>query len=384
MDNRLSYAGGQWTASLHNYEVEKEVASGSSASVYAAKHKPNGARCAIKVMRKAQLQHMYVDPRASVEREIALHRRVNGHRYIAELYATFEDNDNYYLVLEYAKGGDLLTRVCEGGPLTENEAKAMFQQLLEALNHCHKHNVLHADVKADNILLSEMGEVKLCDFGLAADLRSNDDISLRGTLVYFSPEALESGLLICDVSTDMWAATVTLSTSLSGMWPFYLPADLEPDQDANLTFKDKRRLMLECMLDQELQRDNLTLEAYDMMNRNLSLDPKKRLGMEATLNHLWFNAARQKLAVRPEPIRNSANYDFAPAGGDLVFHKKKRPTSNLPTQHRMSFTGKRLSRRSVSDMKFAPQQLDRHSFAMDVEPLRMDHYKSQSMGMKKN
>ena len=69
--------------------------------------------------------------------------------------------------MDLAAGGDLLNYVRKRRKLSENVAKVIFKQILRGLEHCHKYNVLHRDIKLDNILLDSKGEVKIGDFGVS-------------------------------------------------------------------------------------------------------------------------------------------------------------------------------------------------------------------------
>ena len=89
------------------------------------------------------------------------------HKNIVRLFEYFETQKHYLFVIEIAPGGDLLSYVRKRRQLKEDVAKSVFKQLISGLHYCHSKGILHRDIKLDNILLSNNGEVKICDFGVS-------------------------------------------------------------------------------------------------------------------------------------------------------------------------------------------------------------------------
>jgi serine/threonine protein kinase len=113
-------------------------------------------------------------------------------KYVIRLHGLFQDVDSTYLVTEYCDGGELFERVAYGDPITEGEKKRYVCQLLQAVQHLHRHNVGHRDVSLENVLLRR-GECVLIDFGQAVRLRAVDGTVLRyfteaGKRMYRAPE----------------------------------------------------------------------------------------------------------------------------------------------------------------------------------------------------
>lgn len=99
-------------------------------------------------------------------REVAILKKID-HSNIVNLFETFESQRHFLIVMELCSGGDLLNYVRKRRKLTEDYAKYFFKQLVEALIYCHKKQVVHRDIKLDNILLDHYGRLKLCDFGVS-------------------------------------------------------------------------------------------------------------------------------------------------------------------------------------------------------------------------
>ena len=95
-----------------------------------------------------------------VMQEVYILKRTR-HRNVVRLYETFETNKHILFVIEMCSGGDLLNYVRKRRRLKEDVAKYLFKQLIEGLQYCHSKNIVHRDIKLDNVLLTEKGEVKV-------------------------------------------------------------------------------------------------------------------------------------------------------------------------------------------------------------------------------
>ena len=93
--------------------------------------------------------------------------RRTHHCNIVRLYESFETQQHIVFVMEVCGGGDLLTYVRRRRKLKEDTARFLFRQVVTGLAYCHTKNVLHRDIKLDNILLTSQGDVKICDFGVS-------------------------------------------------------------------------------------------------------------------------------------------------------------------------------------------------------------------------
>ena len=96
------------------------------------------------------------------------------HKNIVRLYEYFETDKYLLFVIELCAGGDLLNYVRRRRRLSEDVAKCLFKQIVEALAYCHSKGILHRDIKLDNILLDSTGRVKLCDFGVSKVVKPNE------------------------------------------------------------------------------------------------------------------------------------------------------------------------------------------------------------------
>ncbi len=126
-----------------------------------------------------------------------------------------------YLVMEYIGGGTLAKRIAKSRSLSEAETLSIAESLASVLAEIHRHGIVHRDVKPENILLTESGEAKLMDFGLAAQLKPNQtDDEIVGTFLYTAPE--QTGMLKVPVDgrADLYSLGVVLFECLTGSVPF--------------------------------------------------------------------------------------------------------------------------------------------------------------------
>uniref|UniRef100_M8C6X3 non-specific serine/threonine protein kinase n=1 Tax=Aegilops tauschii TaxID=37682 RepID=M8C6X3_AEGTA len=180
------------------YELGRVLGRGGSSKVYRARDIRTGVSVAVKAVRKP---HHPCSPekaaaaRRSVERELAALRRVQGHPHVMRLLDVLASRSTVYLVLELARGGTLLSAMDERGRFDEPTSRRLFVQLVSALAHVHSRGVFHRDVKPENLLLDEHGDLKLTDFGLCAladrHLRADGLAATRcGSPAYVAPEIL--------------------------------------------------------------------------------------------------------------------------------------------------------------------------------------------------
>jgi serine/threonine-protein kinase len=182
-----------------------------------------------------------------------------NHPHIATIYAIEESADRPFLVLEYLPGGTLREKLDahkeSGEPLPVRQAFGWGLRLAEGLAHAHRHEIVHRDIKASNVLFTEEGRVKIADFGLAkildspaADVHTASGC-LMGTPLYMAPEQAQG--LAADKRSDVFSLGVLLFEMIAGSTPFQAPdtpsllreivhrpapplRDLRPEVDARL------------------------------------------------------------------------------------------------------------------------------------------------------
>ncbi|MEE2825413.1 MAG: serine/threonine-protein kinase, partial [Planctomycetota bacterium] len=208
---------------LGKYKLLRHLGTGGMSTVYLAENKISGQKRAIKVLprkkvsNKSFLERFYREARAAA----AL-----NHPNIVRVYDISAQDDTHYMVMEYVEGIDLYAQVKGEGPLPLQDALQYIKQAANGLQHAHERNLIHRDIKPANLLLSENGQVKILDLGLAL-LAAEDEESLTvmhnervmGTADYLSPEQAVNSHEV-DHRTDIYSLGCTLYFLLTGQPPF--------------------------------------------------------------------------------------------------------------------------------------------------------------------
>ena len=195
-----------------NYRLLKVLGEGTYGTVYLSRDGVNKQLVAIKVIEKCRIS---TEDMVRVRREIQVLSSVRQPN-IIQIFRVHEDEISLYLVMEYADGGELYDFVERRKRLSSNEARAVFRQIVAAVYYCHKNNIVHRDLKLENILLNSRYEVKLTDFGLCNYFTSHGRLStFCGSPLYASPEII-SGQPYLGPEIDCWSLGVLLYALVYG------------------------------------------------------------------------------------------------------------------------------------------------------------------------
>ncbi|HEX6626863.1 MAG TPA: serine/threonine-protein kinase [Gemmatimonadaceae bacterium] len=206
-----------------NYELEDEVGRGGMGIVYCARDRRLKREIAIKVL-PPELSFR-ADIRQRFLREAETAAQLN-HPNIVPIY-TVEERDNLvYFVMAYIKGDNLGVRLQQHGPMPPVEVRRVLREVADALSYAHNRNVIHRDIKPDNIIIDqETGRAMVTDFGIARALTDTGDSRLTatgmaiGTPAYMSPEQ-SAGDKAIDGRSDLYSLGVVGYQMLCGQPPF--------------------------------------------------------------------------------------------------------------------------------------------------------------------
>jgi DNA-binding NarL/FixJ family response regulator/tRNA A-37 threonylcarbamoyl transferase component Bud32 len=231
------------TRSDERYSLEKLVGSGGMAEVYLAHDRELDRDVAFKVLKGQYSEHEQFVERFKRE---ARNAALLPHPNIVAIYDRGRTEDGaYYIVMEYVAGETLKERIVRDGVVPPAEAAAVALQVAQALGAAHERGVIHRDVKPQNILLSEWGEAKVTDFGLARAVSAvtlTQDSAILGTTHYLSPEqALGQS---ASPQSDLYSLGVVLYEMLTGELPHdaetpvgiamkHISGELRPPREVN-------------------------------------------------------------------------------------------------------------------------------------------------------
>ena len=200
------------------YEILKSVGFGGMAEVYLAKDVLLDRKIAVKVLRKKFLDNK--NQLEQFKREARSAARLI-HPSIVTIYDVCDEGDISYILMEYVEGVSLKAFEEQNGRMDPGLAVALTAQLASALDHAHKHNIIHCDIKPQNIVLTEAMVPKIVDFGISR-IVSNETMaftaSVVGSVHYFSPEQAQG--LAVTAHSDIYSLGIVFYEMLTGKVPF--------------------------------------------------------------------------------------------------------------------------------------------------------------------
>lgn len=265
------------------YEKVGDLNKGAHGVVQLCKDKVTGEYVAVKFIGRGDKVTQYV------EREIINHRSLN-HPHVVQFKEVFLTPHHLAIAMEFAAGGDLFEYLkSRGGKLPEVHARWFFQQLMVALDYCHRMGVSNRDIKLENTLLDHNSPplLKLCDFGYSKNAATQSaPRSLVGTPAYLAPEVIGSikGKSYSGEAADVWSSGVMLYVMLVGHYPFERMDDKQKPKNA-LTEMYKRIQVADYHLPSQLQ---LSDGCKDLLRQILQPDPRLRTTIRQIFQHPWF------------------------------------------------------------------------------------------------
>jgi len=269
------------------YDMKNVLGTGGYAVVWASVHKDTKKDYAIKVM-KATMSTTPKDDEVTVDEirnEIEVMKKLE-HPNIVYIKEYFVQSGKFYIVMSWLKGGELLDALLDLGNYTEEDAKTITRQLLDALAYMHFNNVTHRDLKLENLLLSrpnDISSVVIADFGLARSAANARQVfsTQCGTPSYVAPEILLGKSY--SPAVDVWSMGIILYTLLIGSFPF-------ADDDQQALF----RLICSGKYDvAQPEWGMISNEVKDLLKGLLDTNPDTRLTAADALNHTWFTGHKE-------------------------------------------------------------------------------------------
>ncbi|XP_032440764.1 serine/threonine-protein kinase D3 isoform X2 [Xiphophorus hellerii] len=282
-------------SSVYQIFADEVLGSGQFGIVYGGKHRKTGRDVAIKIIDKMRFP---TKQESQLRNEVAILQNLH-HPGIVNLDCMFETPEQVFVVMEKLHGDMLEMILCsDKSRLPERLTKFLVTQILVALRHLHFKNIVHCDLKPENVLLASaepFPQVKLCDFGFARIIGEKSfRRSVVGTPAYLAPEVLRSKGY--NRSLDMWSVGVIVYVSLSGTFPFNEDEDIN-DQIQNAAFMYPPNPWKE-----------ISDEAKDLINNLLQVKMRKRFSVDKSLSHPWLQDYQTWLDLREFETRRGERY----------------------------------------------------------------------------
>ena len=255
---------------ISNYILKGDIGEGNFGKVKLGIFKQTGEEFAVKILNKKMIKEKMKN---TVFKENEIITKFN-HVNVVFVFDLIEDKENYYIVMEYCKCGELFDYIVEHQNLDEDEAAFFFYQLINGVEYIHSLGVAHRDLKPENLLLTENKILKIIDFGLSHEFNGEDFLKTKcGSPSYAAPEIIK-GLPYDGFKTDIWCCGIILYAMVCGYLPF------EGDNN-KILFKN----IVEC--NPEIP-DFLSEATQDLISSILREEPNDRITIDEIKRHPFY------------------------------------------------------------------------------------------------
>ncbi|KAL6998834.1 Serine/threonine-protein kinase ATG1c [Sarracenia purpurea var. burkii] len=302
-----------------DYVVGRQIGSGSFSVVWHARHKIHRTEVAIKEIATGRLNKKLQE---SLMSEIVILKQIN-HPNIIRLHDIIEETGRIHLVLEYCRGGDLSIYIQQRqGRVPEATAKYFMQQLAAGLQILRENNLIHRDLKPQNLLLSTNSDnavLKIADFGFARSLQPRGLAeTLCGSPLYMAPEIMQ--LQKYDAKADLWSVGAILFQLVTGKTPF--------------TGNNQIQLLQNIVKSTELlfppDIKDLNYDCIDLCRKLLRRNPVERLTFEEFFNHPFLSQKQPDELLRNRRLpRTIGGFPF-PERKPVINAEDGSPEDRLP------------------------------------------------------
>ena len=263
----------------NSFEFLKIIGEGGFGKVWKVRYIKENKILALKELSKKKLLEKKMTNYIFKERDILLSLYSNS---ISNLYYTFQDKNNLFMILDYLPGGDLRNLMRKYDFFLEEEIKFIAGCVVLGLEYIHLNNIIHRDIKPENLIIDEKGFIRISDFGISTFINNpniNNDIS--GTFGYIAPERYDNFKKI-SFESDYFSLGVIIYELMLKERPF----KKQNKEDIIEEFENNK-----ICLDKNKVNNKYSEDLCDFVNKLLEVDPSKRLGrngIDEIKNHNFF------------------------------------------------------------------------------------------------
>lgn len=284
--------------SLGDWDFLDTIGAGSMGKVKLARHHQTNEICAIKIINRATKAFLHKEQslpppkteqelltrQKKLEKEISRDKRtireaslgqVLYHPHICRLFEMCTMSNHFYMLFEYVSGGQLLDYIIQHGSLREHHARKFARGIASALEYLHGNNIVHRDLKIENIMISTSGEIKIIDFGLSNVFDKKKQLhTFCGSLYFAAPELLKANPYT-GPEVDVWSFGVVLYVLVCGKVPF-------DDEVSSVLHEKIKQGKVEYP-------NHLSIEVISLLSKMLVVDPSRRASLKQVIDHPWMN-----------------------------------------------------------------------------------------------
>ena len=258
------------------------LGAGAFAEVWLCTHRRSEEVRAVKILKKSGISAEDIENRA-VFAEVEILRNLD-HPNIVKVYEYFEDEQNYYIIMEYCEGGDVFDMLESGGTFTERFAAKTMKYLLSGLSYLHSRQVVHRDIKPENLLVMNRNNfddftIKIIDFNISTKKKESTVSGTIGTTDYMAPEVFRG---LYDEKCDIWSSGVILYLLVSGFLPFQGADD---DEVEKAIINGKYQFPRDAF-------NGVSAMCKDLISKLLMKNANARLSAQFALDHPWFKVLK--------------------------------------------------------------------------------------------
>ncbi|KNE54668.1 CAMK/CAMKL protein kinase [Allomyces macrogynus ATCC 38327] len=295
---------------IGNYKIDRTLGQGTYGKVKLGLHTASGEKVAIKIIEKANIQSQRQVAR--IQREIRFLKLLH-HPHIVKVFEVHETNDQIFIVMEFVQGGELFDYIVSHKRVKEKEARSFYRMMLSALHYCHANAVIHRDLKPENLLLDTDKTIKIIDFGFGNTFKPEGFLdTFCGSPFYAAP------------GNDSRQAVRGVGVILFALLCGHLPFD---DENIKELYKKIASGIFTCP-------SYLSPSAKHLIQRLITVDPKKRATLDEVLNHAWVNEGysrppysylperpvlRDPAALNPDIVNRLQAFGYTPAEIEAAF-----------------------------------------------------------------
>jgi eukaryotic-like serine/threonine-protein kinase len=311
---------------IHSYEIVAHLGKGGMGNVYKATDTMLGRSVALKMLHpQLTVEAQFLERFKKEARLLAQLLHPN----IAVIYNFIEQDENYFMVMEYVEGTNLDDLLKAGKAIPAAFVVPVFVQVLEGLQHAHKKNIFHRDIKPANIMITPEGMVKLMDFGIAkmaGEQKLTQVNKIVGTVEFMAPELIQGN--DASASSDIYAAGIAMYELLAGKLPFEGETDFNLMQ-AILKQKITQPLKFNAAIPKALS--DIVMKAIDKNPANRYADARSfQLALQSAFpGYTQINMTLLQKAAAPETTVQDIGV-FAGAGKETVVATGSIPGSGVP------------------------------------------------------